>query len=343
MNAENRLSGVDTLRTIAIWIMIVANSSPYALGAEPNAAFRMLCSMAAPLFVSLSGYALYISQKKHGRPNYSNGLYILVSAILVDVCSWGIWPLHTFDVLYLIGIAWLLNSFLYPKSMLVKWSVLVSIGLISILLHQTFSYRFENTDLSLKTIHDWHFNWIAWQRLLLDGWFPLFPWLMLSVLGLIFAQWSDQQTSFKPIRFYSSSLVFIALFIWHSIQTTTAPLREGYIELFYPLSPVFLVCVFALMLMSNGIIHWFKQQHWQWARFNMIGQHSLFVYMLHTLIISKLISPYAGELNPPAFGLLMLVFIGSMYAVVYAKSTLESKGLFKAWPKPLLKCLGLKA
>ena len=108
---DKRLASIDLLRTISIIIMIIANSSPYILVSPHSIWLRLISSLAAPLFIFLSGYSFFVSfnQNKNFYHKFSQALYILISAVFVDVFIWQIMPFQTFDVLYLISFALLIN------------------------------------------------------------------------------------------------------------------------------------------------------------------------------------------------------------------------------------------
>ena len=64
-----RNSNIDFCRGIAILIMVLANSAPYILiNVNPPFFLRFLFSIAAPVFVFLSGYSLMMSIQK-GKSN----------------------------------------------------------------------------------------------------------------------------------------------------------------------------------------------------------------------------------------------------------------------------------
>ena len=98
-----RLSSIDLLKTIAIIIMIIANSSPYILVSPHSIYTRIISSLAAPLFIFLSGFSFFLSFNKNQnyRNKYFQVFYLFCSAILLDITIWHIMPFQTFDVLYL--------------------------------------------------------------------------------------------------------------------------------------------------------------------------------------------------------------------------------------------------
>lgn len=95
-----RIAGIDVLRAIAVYIMLVANATPYLFPGVTNFAFRLICSCAAPIFIALSGYTFAI---KPSRKKAVNGFLLIISALLIDILAWNIPPFQTFDVLYVIG------------------------------------------------------------------------------------------------------------------------------------------------------------------------------------------------------------------------------------------------
>ena len=98
----NRHVKTDVIRGLALLLMFFAHSAPYI---EDNSLtsmtiFRIICSLSAPIFLFLVGFNL---KKGCNLNNLKKGLFILLSAVLIDLFIWNILPFYSFDVLYLIG------------------------------------------------------------------------------------------------------------------------------------------------------------------------------------------------------------------------------------------------
>ena len=56
MNLPRRLNTIDFLRGIAVFIMIISNSTPYIFNLSSYNTIRIIFSLAAPIFIFLSSY-----------------------------------------------------------------------------------------------------------------------------------------------------------------------------------------------------------------------------------------------------------------------------------------------
>ena len=95
---RNRKIWIDELRTIAIVIMVFANSAAYFIPDEVNVHFRILSSLAAPMVIFLAGVSLSFSDGAPSKKFLIRGGYLLITAALIDLLAWKILPFETFDV-----------------------------------------------------------------------------------------------------------------------------------------------------------------------------------------------------------------------------------------------------
>ena len=146
-NISERVSKIDFWKGIAVIIMIIANTSAYTNTNPEKILFRIFLSCAAPIFIFLSGYTFEISSlnKFVFNKKILNGALIIITAALIDIFIWGIYPFVTFDVLYLIGIGILINTILFKKNegtlgsltvvcyIIIKYNLQYKTGIITLL------------------------------------------------------------------------------------------------------------------------------------------------------------------------------------------------------------------
>jgi uncharacterized membrane protein len=114
---KTRDLSIDALRGMAIFAMIGANMAANNYTEPHPFLFRLFGSFAAPTFVFLSGFMVPHTSfgGKRGFSYYLwRGLAIIGIACLIDVLLWGLVPLVSFDVLYVIGISMPL-AFLFTR------------------------------------------------------------------------------------------------------------------------------------------------------------------------------------------------------------------------------------
>ncbi len=320
---------IDSMRSIAILIMLTANMTPYLL--EPNTPiwFRALCSLAAPLFTFLSGYTFAMNGTRSN--GFKSGLFVLLSAVIVDVCAWGIPPFQTFDVLYLIAFGQFALELLKRLPSPVFWVVSLILILTPTLLQTV--YRFELPDPQWNSVSYKAYRWAF------DGWFPVFPWLSFPLLGYLSYRWKSPAESLPWVPWLSAA-AFIGGSIWAMIDKSYQPFREGYVEIFYPANLPYLSLALGFCLwLLLGLTQPLSNQRLKYV--NLYGRHSMFVYIVHAFLIAQIISRLPEGLGYLGiFGVLML-----FYAVVYAftfglERLLQEKRLSKI-PSWVKKPLGL--
>lgn len=339
---KTRLQGIDLLRTIAIFIMIIANASPYLVKGTISYEFRLFCSLAAPFFIFLSGFVLSITIKPEEKnwAKWRNAGYLIATGTFIDSVIWGIKPFNTFDILYLIGFSLLINLAIRNSSLALKGVIWLAIIFIHFGLNTDINYRFANNDIlvvnSLQAEHLFEF-----KRLFLDGWFPLFPWLSFCVLGSIIGD------VYKK-KWLNNYIIFFCLFacalcaIYLGYNPITQDVRNGYVELFYPVElPYFLFATTLTLAVSIAAI---KIPHLPSfiSHIAKLGEHSLFVYLLHTVLISFVLQPLAkADISIyPVYS--YSIFILVVYVLVKGLQFVLKKNYLEFIPNPIRQILGLR-
>ena len=334
---RNRKIWIDELRTIAIVIMVFANSAAYFIPDEVNVHFRILSSLAAPMFIFLAGVSLSFSDGAPSKKFLIRGGYLLITAALIDLLAWKILPFETFDVLYLISFGIVLCGLIQYG-----WKADLSIGVAFIVLSffVRASYNFEMTE-SQFLMNDFsyqsNFKEIL-KRAFIDGWFPLFPWIGFMFLGR--ALFSNLERLNSRILFWSNLIIFIAFFTLIQ-QSANNPIRTNYIEIFYPVRALYLVLSFSFILLAIALA---KKLEVNWngiKKYTSIGRNSLFVYMLHCFFTSYLadLFPVKELAGLGIFCVVQLIFLYSMAWIVERSSVVV---LISIFPVAIQKVLGFK-
>jgi hypothetical protein len=206
---------------------------------------------------------------------------------------WQINPFATYDVLYLIGfssiVVWYIGRF---SSNLLK----ISIALLLFVFHLLFlsEYQFVMEDVPITQFPDAYTFPVTFKRLFLDGWFPIFPWLSVSLIGYIsFANRSFFEA--KKQTLFIFGIICLLLFPF-SFLLGTAPqaIRGGYVELFYPVKQWFylhLIGIFSMIVWSYS----FKIESMKMIR--RIGSYSLSIYLFHSIYIHFILAQVNQEPN----------------------------------------------
>ncbi|MGH8556595.1 MAG: heparan-alpha-glucosaminide N-acetyltransferase domain-containing protein [Methylococcales bacterium] len=308
MAAKYRFVEYDILRGFAISVMLMANSSAYVLQITPPFYLRLPGSFAAPIFMMLAGMMLAFER----QPKPSRGLSIIGAGCLIDVAVWQIIPFVTFDVLYVIGFGIVFTTFPARRlSVLWLWVGGLAFFVAGAALRDTLGYHQDVFEIPIPT--DRHFADFAtvypriFQQFLLDGWFPLLPWVGFLWLGAGLQRSlathprppvrnaNDRRTWMPPSWGLAWAVILvISARFWASTFTLPEP-RMGYSELFYP--PTLGYCLTAASVTAIAFFACQQAIRVQLVRnllspFSWMGQHSLLMYFVHLVVIRYLLSTH---------------------------------------------------
>jgi uncharacterized membrane protein len=290
--------------------MVGANMAA-SIYAEPHAfSFRVASSFAAPIFITLAGMMIVAGRNaaNHDWPHYlARGTSLLAAGAGVDLLIWKIVPFRAFDVLYLIGLACPITYFVARLAR--GWQL----GIIALIFLATpiLQWRFGYTDLP-GDIPLWggdagprpvpkHPTSVA-QHLFIDGDFPLFPWLGMSLAGAVIAQEFFSDSGRRRLVWIALALLLSGIPAW-VLYPGQQYVRDGYSELFYPPTVGFILtalgALLALLLAVGATSEWRIYQPLRW-----LGEAALLMYILHLAIIAYVLEPSLEEL---AFGRFLMV------------------------------------
>jgi uncharacterized membrane protein len=184
-----RFSSIDVLRTIAIIVMVLVHFTENLAGYTPG-----IAGLGAPLFVFLSGASYFLwSDAKLARGtdaqdvskvSVRRGLFVFGAGIAFNVLVWLPEDVFNWDVLTFIGSALLVLNVLrrvpHPICVLVACMVV----LISPALQNMADYAafWEQGHFD----YDWTLSDVL-IGYLATGYFPMFPWIALSIAGYLCA------------------------------------------------------------------------------------------------------------------------------------------------------------
>jgi len=321
--------------------MIYANFAPYLLGQDPPLIFRLFSSLSAPLFIFTSGYSTMLG-KSGFFSKITSSLLILVTASLIDIFVWGIWPFQTFDVLYVISISLVVIHILPLK----RWGWLIMalmMLLLSFIARFYLGYRFTMEEHFVLDGYPSGLSYFSMLdslvRLLVDGWFPLLPWMGMAFLGRFFAQYEVlEMVKISNFKWVFPTVFILACLTIHSLPAQ--PMRDGYVELFYPPTLPYLL----LSLSWIGMVFlWFPsdRRNLLLSLCTNLGRKSLFVYLFHSVIAHFILDRYVFDLSMALFLLLTTLLTMAIYLVVSTINRLDDKGFLNPIPWQLRRVFGL--
>jgi fucose 4-O-acetylase-like acetyltransferase len=216
----------------------------------------------------------------------------------------------------------------------------LAIVLIHFVLNTDVNYRFTNSDIlignSLQAEHLFEF-----KRLFFDGWFPIFPWLSFSILGSIVGEIYQK----KWINTYAIFISILACAL-SSIYLVSNPImqeiRNGYVELFYPVELPYFLFTTTLTLAVSMIAIQIRHLPKLISQLAKLGEHSLFVYVIHTVIISFVLQPLAKADIHINSVYSYSIFILIVYILVKGLQFVLKKNYLEFIPIPIRQILGLR-
>jgi uncharacterized membrane protein len=336
---------IDILRGVAILTMVAANLAASALEGPHPLWFRLYGSFAAPFFVLVSGMMVAYSVRRKG---YSlghfaaRGAIVIGIAALLEVVIWKFYPFVSVDVLYLIGVSLPLVCLALRMSRPARWTIVAVIFLMTPILQYAIGYADYPTEVPLSgDPRDALDATSVFNHWLLDGWFPLFPWLGFALLG---AQLADLRVSHASgatgwLRSAPAAGLAIAgsgILIWW-LYPGDLMTRAGYSELFYPPTLGFImtasglaIVLLAMIDRNPGLV--------VYGPLRLLGESALLMYLLHIVLIKYVIAPEWEDESWEIFFILYAAMLVGLLAVAYAGRGVKSR--MRHLPLPVRVLLG---
>lgn len=322
-----RHHAIDIVRGLSICIMVPANMSALVY-AEPHAWwFRVVTSLAAPMFIFLAGLMVGIgSQAKKYSWDYfalRGGLVIVVAA-LIDSLIWGLLPFHTFDVLYLIGLSLPLGYAFTKLGRTWQWLTIGGILLLTPVMQAVVGYQPQLPGISLSNGVGHALAQIAkdpaviGRHFFLDGWFPVLPWLAVPMAGAMAAQhWRYPEAAESQTKMgrWGAALSLLGLFAWW-LYPGAQYVRGGYSELFYPPTPGFIVFGIGVAMVALWAATW-RSEAWPLLPLRWLGKTSLFIYILHYAINHYWLNRAYRDSSLETFAAINLVVLAGLILVAW--------------------------
>jgi uncharacterized membrane protein len=292
--------GIDILRGIAVFTMILSNVAGELLIAPHPFLLRIIGSLAAPLFVTIFAYMIAYSFVFKER-NYIYILkrmgIILTVAVLLDIFIWGVYPFLTLDILYLIALSTPIIH--YSMKLPISYRLLLALGIIGLapFLQDWFGYLKEAPDLHYYVNGELMFYeqltpvYIL-LRTFIDGLFPLFPWVGIALLGTAVMEWREKERDFRKnllIYVFSFLLLTTGIIMWD--MEFRLEERGGYSEFFYPPTISYFLCYIGISLFLERIFVKERAFFKYLQIFELLGKRSLLYYIFHFIMLGFIFVP----------------------------------------------------
>ncbi|MBX5320580.1 DUF1624 domain-containing protein [Candidatus Bathyarchaeota archaeon A05DMB-3] len=289
--------------------MMICGNLPTVLSIEYYPFWLVLCNAwAAPLFIVISGMmVVFTTQTKGHRLKYflARGTLLIIVGLLIEVFMLGGYPFMFFQILYLIGVSLPIAYLFAHLNTLSRWITVIIFFLSHPLLQEI-----------LK-----HANHII-HRFIVDGWFPIFPWLGFSLLGvnLAYLRWKPNSHTgmWKNFAFSGIGILAFGGFIWRLTFHYYGWPSVGYV-----------ISAIGVILVLFPIVD-YKPSLILYKPLQALGESSLFMYVLHLSLIYYIVAPTWSKVNLETFLLIYIAISSFMVLVAYGLRVL--KGVWKNRP-----------
>ncbi len=328
-----RDGAVDALRGLAVAAMVLGHLASRIVVPDGAKYVEVVGGIAAPLFLAVVGMMVARSVRA-GRPAahfLRRGALVLAAGVLLDVFVVGIRPFTSMDVLYLIGVAipaaWLAASRV-PRRVLP--ALALAIVFAAPLLQDRLGYADYPTEIlaggrvaeavdvpGAGLVPIVHRTGVL-NHWLVDGWFPLFPWLgfVLFGVGLGAARWSAWDGA-RPRRFGARDALLPGLALlaaaiasgWLAGDWTPTP-RNRYGGAFMPPRADYLAAALGSVLLAGWCADRIAARGPARALAGL-GRHALVVYVVHGPLVHLAAHLLRQRVSHP-------VFLGAAAAVLAA-------------------------
>jgi len=312
---------VDTLRGFAIILMVAANAAPGTLVEPYPLWYKIVSSLAAPLFVTISGLMVCYTARTRGYPfrHYLvRGGLVLLAAMLLDLLVWLMVPGSSCDVLYLIGLSLPLAYLAARAGGWVPWLLAAGVFAATPFMQAWLGYCDYPVEIYFfkeSTLADC-IPCAILTHYVVDGWFPLFPWLGFAFVGSGLAGVRAQGLQ-KRWWFALAGLVLLVAGSALWLYAPGAMLsREGYAELFYPAPAGFMPAVTGFIFLAFWAVSVVSLPNCLdpvWA----LGEISITIYVLHLALIGYVVEKYFEPGGMGSLGVHYAWIMALMLAVAY--------------------------
>jgi uncharacterized membrane protein len=312
-----RIRHIDRIKAIAVLCMVEVHTAaiipPRGMSVGDPAAFVAAAfgGMAAPLFVMISGWGIYMSASKRS----SNGLtspydwakWMIPRIVLLALCQLlvnvllnedrgGRFELSTPGVLTLLAIAALLAPLIVRLGMEIRMSLMLIMISSPVFLGDATGIDWSWWE---RVASEGGSEWIA--RLLWNGTYPVVPWMFYVLLGSLVYDLSESPRTRERIIAIGLIATIITFLISLREKVPWALTEGDAVLTFFPASPAFLVVSGTFALLAHRIMEGSESsggEPWRGDSLSFLeplGRITLTVYVVHFAVLGVIAYVMQGE------------------------------------------------
>jgi len=312
-----RLSHIDRIRAIAVLCMVEVHTAaiipPAGMSVGDPAAFVAAAfgGMAAPLFVMISGWAIYMSASRRMMGGLTSAdewaswmvprvallasCQILVN-LLLNTDRGGRFEVHTPGVLTLLAIAALLAPVLVRLGMEIRIFLMLVMISSPMIMGDVSGTNWSWWD---RVASDGMSEWLS--RLLWNGTYPAVPWMFYVLLGTLVYDLSDSPRTRERIIAIGLIATIITLLISVREKVPWALTEGDAVLTFFPASSSFLVVSGFFALLAHRILEGEESSGGEpfggdkLSFLEPLGRITLTVYVAHFAVLGLVAYAMQGE------------------------------------------------
>ncbi|MBL6965016.1 MAG: DUF1624 domain-containing protein [Anaerolineales bacterium] len=344
------LISIDILRASAILLMIqvhfVTNLSPRASASAALYDLSTILGMLpAPIFSFLTGFSLWlwlgretqrgIPEARLRRTTFRRVVFLFVSGLAFATFIWLPVSVFDWDILTFLGAATIIVYLFRNLSPRWIFTTIIFVLLVSPWLRSTSGYaaHWQGSEY----LYDFTVRDVV-MGFLLEGYFPLLPWISFSLLGLAFGKYYSSSTDngqFTGWALPAAGLILIGYALTGGLLLPSGnSFWEAYLGeiTFYPASTTFVIAAMGIVILAFwGLYRHFDSGQkprdglalpfWRrYSRFSLtvyIVHHAVHVWPLYLLAIwegrNDIWWYYGDAISTPVALLLAVIFIVLFY------------------------------
>ncbi len=324
MTASTRNLGLDALRGLAVVLMVQQHLGVWLTRLRGPGGFagpillhaNLAGGAAAPLFVTLTGVGVALSEATARPPSaaswFKRGAYLLLVAYALNLATPRWFTAASFYVLHLIACFWLL----VPALRRLPTAALAALTLGVLGLGEAGQvYLSTPALLGNPRMGDASLPGGALRLALLEGHFPLFPWLAFALGGLCAGRlWLERKRgAFAAAT--AGPFAAGAVLVLAARPLRLAGIRAGRFS-FYPATPAFVLLMLGVSLSLVALALWSSNRgsFARATRWAALGRLSLTTLVVH-VVLFRTIAPTFGLSNTLTPLVSLLVIGGVLVAL----------------------------
>lgn len=292
-----RLESIDALRGIAVLLMIQQHVLYWLCtdtkSSKPVLVLSAMGGLAAPIFVTLAGVGSSLAVQRLsclGLCMPLRGIIIIGFGYLLNFLAPHWFSLGAWYVLHLIGFAVMLSPLLQRISSPYVLGLMFAVIIMTAVLQTYFNTPFQLYNHQMGNPSN---LWVFFKHVLVEGFFPIFPWMAYFMAGIVSGRWLNYKKE-KKIGYLAVILfgIFIGLmfcnFMNPAFKKSEFLIRVfTLIPSFYPsLVPIILLLMSLSLFFLYGIIFIEAKISQRNLRFlSDLGRSSMTLLIVHVAVI----------------------------------------------------------